>query len=138
MDETNKSVGDQEEQELQKHGEEIDYSTEVERVANQPVYGESYDEEYAQEAAMPINEPIRSREAETNMEEEVKSGMAWVGLSAAILSFFFAPFLLGIVGIVFGVIGKRRGADTLGNMAIIISIVSILFSLFLAPVTQIF
>ncbi|WP_101844306.1 DUF4190 domain-containing protein [Halobacillus sp. Marseille-P3879] len=138
MDETNKSVGDQKNQELQEHSEEAEHSTEVERVANQPVYGESYDEEYAQEAAVPVNEPIRSEEAETNMEEEVKSGMAWVGLAAAILSFFFAPFLLGIVGIVFGVIGKRRGADTLGNMAIIISIVSILFSLFLAPVTQMF
>ncbi|MFC7060649.1 DUF4190 domain-containing protein [Halobacillus seohaensis] len=135
MDESNKSVRDREEVNPEQDGE-VKHSTEVERVANQPGYGESYDEEFAQEATMPMNEPIRSEESETKMDGEVKVGMAWVALSAAILSFFFAPFLLGIVGIVLGIIGKRRGADTLGNMAIIISVVSILFSVFLAPVTQ--
>ncbi|MFC7320898.1 hypothetical protein [Halobacillus campisalis] len=149
MDDSNKSVRNQEEEQsfpdrvenepsLPEHGEELQHETEVERVANQPVYGESYDEEYAQEAVMPMNEPIRSEESETTMETDVKAGMGWVALSAAILSFFFAPFLLGIVGIALGVVSKRRGADTLGNMAIIISIVSILFSLFLTPITQVF
>lgn len=106
------------------------------RGSDQPVYGDSYEEEFAQEAAVgPIDEPMNNEEKETTMEEEedVKVGMGWLGLSAAILSFFFAPLILGAAGIVLGIIGKRRGADTLGNMAIIVSVVSIAFSLFFAP-----
>ncbi|MYL19792.1 hypothetical protein GLW04_07835 [Halobacillus litoralis] len=100
----------------------------------QPVYGDSYEEEFAQEAAIgPIDEPMNNGEQETTMEEDVQVGMAWLGLSAAILSFFFAPLILGAAGIILGIVGKRRGADTLGNMAIIISVVSIAFSLFFAP-----
>ncbi|GEN52053.1 DUF4190 domain-containing protein [Halobacillus faecis] len=107
------------------------------RGSDQPVYGDSYEEEFAQEAAVgPIDEPMNNEEKETTMkeEEDVKVGMGWLGLSAAILSFFFAPLILGAAGIVLGIIGKRRGADTLGNMAIIVSIVSIAFSLFFAPI----
>ncbi len=105
------------------------------RGPNQPVYGDSYEEEFAQEAAVgPIDEPMNNGEKETTMEDDdVKVGMGWLGLSAAILSFFFAPLILGATGIILGIVGKRRGADTLGNMAIIISIVSIAFSLFFAP-----
>lgn len=105
------------------------------RGPNQPVYGDSYEEEFAQEAAIgAMDEPMNNAEQETTMEEEdVKVGMGWLGLSAAILSFFFAPLILGAAGIILGIVGKRRGADTLGNMAIIVSVVSIAFSLFFAP-----
>ncbi|SFJ20331.1 hypothetical protein SAMN04487936_101303 [Halobacillus dabanensis] len=105
------------------------------RGPNQPVYGDSYEEEFAQEAAVgPMDQPMNNTEKETTMEDDdVKVGMGWLGLSAAILSFFFAPLILGAAGIILGIIGKRRGADTLGNMAIIISIVSIAFSMFFAP-----
>lgn len=105
------------------------------RGPKQPVYGDSYEEEFAQEAAVgPIDEPMNNAEQETTMEDDdVKVGMGWLGLSAAILSFFFAPLILGGAGIILGIIGKRRGADTLGNMAIIVSVVSIAFSMFFAP-----
>lgn len=121
------------------HGDELEQVTEEVddhgRGPNQPVYGESYEEEFAQEAAVaPVHEPIKSEEQETRMEDDVKVGMAWLGLTAAILSFFFAPIILGAAGIILGIIGKRRGADTLGNMAIIVSVVSIAFALFFAPI----
>ncbi|MGP4061692.1 nucleoside recognition domain-containing protein [Halobacillus litoralis] len=104
------------------------------RGPNQPVYGDSYEEEFAQEAAVGrIDEPMHNEEQETTMEDNVNAGMGWLGLTAAILSFFFAPLILGAAGIILGIVGKRRGADTLGNMAIIVSIVSIAFSLFFAP-----
>lgn len=105
------------------------------RGPTQPVYGDSYEEEYAEQVAVaPVHEQIENREQETNMQDDVKVGMGWIGLTAAILSLFFAPLILGVVGIVFGIIGKRRGADTLGNMAIIVSVVSIAFSIFFTPV----
>ncbi|CDQ18018.1 hypothetical protein SAMN05192559_102241 [Halobacillus karajensis] len=104
--------------------------------SHQPVYGDRYEEEFAQEAAVaPMNDtPMDNEEQETTMEDDdVKTGMGWLGLSAAILSFFFAPLILGAAGIILGIVSKRRGADTLGNMAIIVSIVSIAFSFFFTP-----
>ncbi|RWZ60060.1 hypothetical protein EQV77_01820 [Halobacillus fulvus] len=134
-------VENQEIQKAPEHGDEIEQVAEKVddhgRGPYQPVYGESYEEEMAEETATtPIYEPVKREEKETTMQEreDVKVGMAWVGLSAAILSFFFAPLILGAAGIILGVMGKRRGADTIGNMAIIISIVSIAFSLFFAPI----
>ncbi|MFZ0371344.1 MAG: hypothetical protein WAM07_17250 [Halobacillus sp.] len=136
-------VENQETEKAPEHGDELEQVHEDDqqpvndhgRGPYQPVYGESYEEEYAQETAVaPIDEPFQTEEKETTMESDVKVGMGWLGLSAAILSFFFAPLILGAAGIVLGIIGKRRGADTLGNMAIIISIVSIAFSIFFAPI----
>lgn len=129
----------EEPQSAPEHGDELEQVAEdVDdhgRGPNAPVYGESYEEEFAAEtAAAPVHEPIENNEKETKMQNDVKVGMGWIGLSAAILSFFFAPLILGAAGIILGIIGKRRGADTLGNMAIIISVVSIAFSLFFAPI----
>jgi hypothetical protein len=132
-------VENQETEKAPEHGDEIEQvAEEVDdhgRGPSQPVYGESYEEEFAQEAAVaPVQEPIKSQEQETTMDDDVKVGMGWLGLTAAILSFFFAPIILGAAGIILGIIGKRRGADTLGNMAIIVSVVSIAFALFFAPI----
>ncbi|MCA0970064.1 rhomboid family intramembrane serine protease [Halobacillus litoralis] len=133
------TITDGETQKAPEHGDEREQVAETVddhgRGPNQPVYGESYEEEYAEQAAVaPIHEPVVNREQETNMQDDVKVGMGWIGLSAAILSFFFAPLILGAAGIIFGVIGKRQGADSLGNMAIIVSVISILFSLFFTPI----
>ncbi|WP_163526378.1 DUF4190 domain-containing protein [Halobacillus ihumii] len=137
MNEPKERVGNHSTEETPETEDQLDQVSDAEERSNDPVYGDSYEEEFAEEA-MPMNQAMNSDERETTMQDEVNTGMAWIGLSAAILSFFFAPLLLGIVGIVFGIIGKRQGADTLGNMALIISAVSILFSLFFASAANIF
>ncbi|UOR12294.1 DUF4190 domain-containing protein [Halobacillus amylolyticus] len=131
MNEPKEPVENRNTEETPEQHEELEQVQEPKETSNEPVYGDSYEEEFAEEA-MPMNQTMRSEEQETTMQGEVNTAMAWIGLSAAILSFFFAPLLLGIVGIVFGIIGKRQNANTLGNMAIIISAVSILFSVFFA------
>ncbi|SDD19967.1 hypothetical protein SAMN05421663_107231 [Terribacillus halophilus] len=57
----------------------------------------------------------------------------YIALILSVASFFFAPILVGAAGIVFGVLAKRKGADTLGNIALIVSILAIVISLFTAP-----
>lgn len=107
------------------------------RGPDEPVYGETYEEEFAAEtAAVPIHKTMKPKEQETTMQKDVKAGMGWIGLSVAILSFFFAPLILGAAGIILGIISKRRGADTLGNMAIIISVISIAFSIFFTSINN--
>ncbi|MCP8616881.1 DUF4190 domain-containing protein [Salirhabdus salicampi] len=89
------------------------------------------DEEFAAETAVNPNE-LR-HEKETHMEEDVQVGWGWAAIVLAFLSFFMWPFLMGIAGIVVGVMAKRRGADTLGNIAITAAIAALVIRLVIAP-----
>lgn len=92
------------------------------------------DAEIAQEiTAAEFNRPMNRREQETEMKSEVKTGFGWLALILAVLSFFTAPILLGAAGIIFGFVSKSRGADTLGNTAIVAGAISIIIALFIAP-----
>ncbi|WP_407268403.1 DUF4190 domain-containing protein [Radiobacillus sp. PE A8.2] len=92
------------------------------------------DEEIAQEiSAAEFNRPMQATEKETEMKSEVKTGMGWLALILAALSFFIMPVILGAAGIIFGFVSKSRGADTLGNTAIIAGAISIIITLFIAP-----
>ncbi|KGX88896.1 DUF4190 domain-containing protein [Pontibacillus litoralis] len=100
------------------------------------LYAGTDDVEFAQEAAIERNivrEPMESSERETSMESDVQTGFGWVALVVSIVSFFVLPVVMGAAGIILGFISKRRGADTLGNVAIFVGIVSIVLSLFFAP-----
>ncbi len=70
---------------------------------------------------------------ENNAMVQTKSGLAIAGLVASIISLFVFPIFLGMVGVVLGFIGMRRGARTLGMWAIGIGAVSILISILFTP-----
>lgn len=86
------------------------------------------EEETAQEFAGDFNRPIYSKR---NQDTEGNTVFGWIGIIAAIASFFMWPLVMGIAGIVLGFISKRQGADSLGNTAIVISAISIILSLIL-------
>lgn len=110
---------------------------EPETLANSPSLQPGTDDvEFAQEAAIDSNtvrEPVKSGEKESDMTTEVPTGMGWLAVVLSIASFFIMPVILGAAGIIVGFISKRRGADTLGNTAIIAGVISILLTLFFAP-----
>jgi hypothetical protein len=86
------------------------------------------DEEYAEEAIQP-NE-VKFKERESNMTEKVEAGWGWAALILSLIALFnIWPLVMGIAGIVVGVMAKRRGADTLGNIAIVAGIAAIVFHL---------
>ncbi|WP_010531009.1 hypothetical protein [Lentibacillus jeotgali] len=88
------------------------------------------DEEYASEmTADDIDEPADSDEDGT----EVNSAFGWIALALSIISYFMMPIILGGAGIILGFISRNRGADTLGNTAIIAGAISILITLFVLP-----
>ncbi|MCT2537578.1 DUF4190 domain-containing protein [Aquibacillus koreensis] len=92
------------------------------------------DEEIAQElTANEFNRPMRAEEKETEMRSEVKTGFGWLAIILAALSFFVMPIIMGAAGIIFGFVAKGRGADTLGNTAIVAGAISIAISLFITP-----
>lgn len=72
-----------------------------------------------------INQPVRAETEETGIQ--ANSTLGWIGVVLSFASFFFWPIILGISGIVAGVIAKRQNADTLGNIAIIVSVVSLVY-----------
>src|SRR5690625_927175 len=78
------------------------------------------EEETAQEFSGDFQRPMYTSDSDTN------TIFGWIGIIAAIASFFMWPMVMGIAGIVLGFISKRQGADGLGNTAITISVISIL------------
>ncbi|QHS22777.1 DUF4190 domain-containing protein [Virgibacillus sp. MSP4-1] len=94
------------------------------------------EEEFAAETAISPNElddRTQMAERETHMEETAEAGWGWAAIILSLLAFFMWPLVMGIAGIVVGVMAKRRGADTLGNIAIVAGIAAIVINLFLAP-----
>ncbi|WP_102027007.1 hypothetical protein [Salirhabdus sp. Marseille-P4669] len=73
---------------------------------------------------------MHQREKETNMEENVEAGWGWAAIVLSLIALFnIWPLLMGIAGTVVGVMAKRRGADTLGNIAIVAGIAAIVIHL---------
>ncbi|WP_117169207.1 DUF4190 domain-containing protein [Paraliobacillus sediminis] len=92
------------------------------------------DEEFAAElTANDFNEPIASEKVNGKSEVEAKTGFGWFAVVASILSFFLMPIFLSAIGIIVGFVAKSRGADTLGNTAIIAGALSMIITLFIVP-----
>ncbi|GAB2573246.1 DUF4190 domain-containing protein [Gracilibacillus alcaliphilus] len=88
------------------------------------------DEETAAElSTADFNRDVEEAEQGTQMQRQVNMTYGWIGLVLAVVSFFIWPLVMGIAGIVFGIISKKKGADTLGNAAITVSILSLLITL---------
>jgi len=91
----------------------------------------SRDEEFATEiTADDDRESGRQDEAEAFQTNSV---MGWIALILSIASYFMMPVILGGAGIILGFIARNRGANTLGNTAIVAGIVSIIITLFILP-----
>ncbi|MEC0304130.1 DUF4190 domain-containing protein [Terribacillus saccharophilus] len=82
----------------------------------------------------PAEDRYRRTEKEGEQQTTDSGKMfGYIALILSVASFFFAPILVGAAGIVFGVLAKRRGANVLGNIALVVSILAIVISLFTAP-----
>ncbi|MGY0692904.1 hypothetical protein ACW2QC_08945 [Virgibacillus sp. FSP13] len=89
------------------------------------------DEETAAEmTADDLDTPSR---IEDDDDTNVNSMYGWIALALSVVSFFWLPIILGGAGIIVGFIARSRGANTLGNTAIIAGAVSIIISLFILP-----
>lgn len=97
------------------------------------------DTEFAAETAVfnpSENDPelLRKKEQETRMQENVEAGWGWVALVISLLSFFVWPLIFAIAGSALGIYAKRRGANTLGNIAIGLAIASVTLWLIIYPI----
>lgn len=89
----------------------------------------SRNEEYAAEFTAD-NYEVRNR---AESDDEVNTMYGWIGLALSIISFFMWPIVLGAAGIILGFVSRARGADALGNIAIVAGAISILLSIFITP-----
>ncbi|RYG74713.1 hypothetical protein EU245_00595 [Lentibacillus lipolyticus] len=85
------------------------------------------DEEFA--AEMTADDIVDTDEDET----EGTSAFGWIATALSVVSFFMMPIILGGAGIILGFISRNRGAETLGNTAIIAGAISVLIRLFILP-----
>ncbi|MFD1038498.1 hypothetical protein ACFQ3N_08850 [Virgibacillus byunsanensis] len=123
------------------HGEEENkdiISTDLEDYQGSPPgaidpYSKRNEEMATELTADDYDEAIKTGEKETNMGTQVNSAVGWAALILSLISFFMMPVILGGAGIILGFISKNRGADTLGNTAIVAGAISILITLFVLP-----
>ncbi|KGP90517.1 hypothetical protein N780_05085 [Pontibacillus chungwhensis BH030062] len=130
--------GDEKESEMKKidDGQSYDEVYNEVEVAEGGVYAGTGDVEFAQEAAVDaktVREPIKSDEKESDMDNDVHAGMGWLAVVLSVVSFFIMPVILGAAGIIVGFMARRRGAETLGNTAIVAGAISVVLSLVFAP-----
>lgn len=94
----------------------------------------NYDEEFASEAVKEddIQDELMNIEDRTD-DPDLKNVYGWIGVALTLISFFIAPLIFAIVGIILGFVARRGNARILGNFAIGIGVVSILVRLFLLP-----
>lgn len=95
-------------------------------------------EEYATElTADDYNEPKNADEQQSNMQEQsnvnANSGFGWFAIVLSVLSFFWMPIVLGAAGIILGIVARNRGAQTLGNIAIVVGGLAIVARLLITP-----
>lgn len=105
-----------------RHGEEF---------ANEDIVDIEPDSSRNEEYAAEFTADEVSHRAET--DGEVNTMYGWIGLALSIISFFMWPIVLGAAGVILGFVSRARGADALGNIAIVAGAVSILLSLFITP-----
>ncbi|GAA0457709.1 hypothetical protein [Alkalibacillus silvisoli] len=79
-------------------------------------------------------EKMKKEDKESHYEEHVDAGWGWIALAVSLLSFFVWTLLFAVVGVVMGIYAKRRGANTLGNIAIGLAIAAVAIRMFLFPV----
>ncbi|WP_051189032.1 hypothetical protein [Halalkalibacillus halophilus] len=109
--------------------------------SNDPITGirQKEDTEFSSETATfnPSEldrDKMKQEERESRMEEHVDAGWGWIALVLSLLAFFVWTFLFAVVGAIMGIYAKRRGANTLGNIAIGLALVAIVIRLFVYPI----
>lgn len=118
--------------------EEKNYPNAVENKQNHPTNGvqdyfQNYDD-YNEETASEIAEPIRTYDTRADNEENSGTSIfGYIAIALSILSLFMAPVWFGAGGIILGFIARGRGQTGLGNWAIGIGALSLIVSLVLAP-----
>ncbi|MBO8156075.1 MAG: DUF4190 domain-containing protein [Bacillaceae bacterium] len=106
----------------------------VEDAENQ-LENDKREEEFAEEAAL-FNRDVgraerATEEKETNMREEGEgSGWGWTAIFLSFFAFFIMPIILGVAGILVGMTARRRGAETLGNIAVVAGGIAVVLRLF--------
>lgn len=89
------------------------------------------DEEIAEEiTADDFDGPLN---VDDDKDTDVNSVFGWIGIALAVVSFFMMPIILGGAAIILGFVSRSRGADALGNTAIVAGAISILITLFVIP-----
>lgn len=91
----------------------------------------SRNEEFATEITADDDREMNRQEESEGFQ--ANSVMGWIALILSIASYFMMPVILGGAGIILGFIARNRGANTLGNTAIVAGIVSIIITLFILP-----
>ncbi|MGE7601207.1 hypothetical protein ACQKL5_01765 [Peribacillus sp. NPDC097675] len=92
-----------------------------------------YQEETSAElATLPKENRRYNKRSEDSERTSNGAGVGAIALILSILSLFMMPFIMGILGIIFGFLARKRGSS-MGSWAIGIGAVSIIVGIFILP-----
>ncbi|MFB1050798.1 hypothetical protein [Paraliobacillus sp. JSM ZJ581] len=93
----------------------------------------SYDEEFAQELVADYSQHAITPDPEADERKviDAQKGLGWFALVMAVASLFILPIFFSVGAVIVGFIAKGKGADTLGNTAIIIGVLSFIITIFI-------
>ncbi|MDF2607896.1 MAG: hypothetical protein K0S34_2092 [Bacillales bacterium] len=89
---------------------------------------QNFEEEYASEV-VPYLPEFRTPVNNTNEIIDYGSMLGYASMIISIVSLFSAPYVLGILGVIFGSVAIYEGSKGFGISAIVISTFSIIFNL---------
>ncbi|WLR43959.1 DUF308 domain-containing protein [Bacillus carboniphilus] len=90
-------------------------------------------EETSAEITPTLNNSVRQNLDNEELERVTAKRLGVLGLSFSIISLFVLPIILGVSGVIVGFVARRKGSASLGGWAIGIGIVSLITTIFLAP-----
>jgi hypothetical protein len=88
------------------------------------------DDRFDEETAAEIVDPDIKDRDDNDVDLNV---YGWVSIALSVISFFFIPILFAGAGIIVGFIARNREAPILGNIAIAVGVISLLFRLIIMP-----
>jgi len=92
----------------------------------------TWDEEFS--ADMTYDGTLDEEDVDTKGRNEQSYQITgWIAVILSIASFFIMPLIMAAAGVILGVISRTKRARTLGNTAIVISIISFAYFLFIRP-----
>lgn len=93
----------------------------------------SFDEEFSEPIAAPLDDKLDRDHGTSEVYFQSRSFIGWISLMISFIGLFTMPVLFGTTGIITGFIARNRDAEWLGNIAIVLGLISIISAIFIRP-----
>jgi len=112
-----------------------DFNRLTDEPINEPIEDDDtlFDEEFSEPIAPSLDDELGKDHGTNEVYFQSTSFIGWISLILSFIGLFTMPVLFGTAGIITGFIARNRDAEWLGNIAIVLGIISIISAIFIRP-----